>query len=197
MMGRLAFPSDIHTMDQPIVLRNKRKDLLALYAKRRTLDPFRSPYTLVHRRIFLKVLLAAIALVACSLMRESASWLSVLAAIFLLGALGLLINAFARVFRMRSSVHRWAKESEDGGEGSLQIQQDGFILRHKGSEFITRWEAVKRVELHEDYAVIVAHDERMYTKASMTPEQFEYLCDVLRDKVLRSGEPTAGPVVEA
>lgn len=171
-------------MDQRIILNTTRKDLVALYDRRGTIDPFRSPHTRPYRRAFLWAMVAASILVVLGLGWDVVAWFLVWAAIIVIGAVVMVLYAFSHTLRARTSVHRWAKEAEDAGEAVLVLSSSGFILHYKGSEYITKWNAVKRVELHEDYVLIVANDERLYPRSSMRPEEFQTLSDMLRMNVL-------------
>lgn len=186
----LSLDTDERSMEQRIVLRTTQRELIALYERRGTIDPFRSPHTKFYRRTFLWAVGAAALMVIVAALWEQAAWLVVWAAIIVVGATALLLYAFAHTLKARSSVFRWAKEAEDAQESVLLLYDQGFTLHYRGSEYITKWEAVKRVELHEDHVIIKANDERLFPKTSMTSEEYTQLCDHLRTKVL-----DASPVV--
>lgn len=181
-------------MDQRIVLNVRSKDLIDLYTRRGTLDPFRSPRTRLQRKLFLRVMLAVVVLVICSLVWMAAAWLIVLAAILVLIAVVMIVHAFIPTMKARYAVYDWARKVEMSGEFVLHLQDQGFTVHNAGSEYITKWGAVERVEIHDDYVVIVTNDERICPRASMRPEDFDSLRDVLNKKVLSLSDTT--PLVQ-
>ena len=82
-------------MEQRIVLNTKRKDLIALYDRRGTIDPFRSPYTRHYRRAFLWAMAAVMVLVFCGMVWDTLAWFIVWAGIILIGAVAMVVYAFS------------------------------------------------------------------------------------------------------
>lgn len=171
-------------MQDPIEIVPRRKDLLALYAEHRMIDPLRSPMLRPYHRIFLWGLLMAGALLAASFLRDGLSWLVVLATIVVIGATGMLFYATVHVLKGRLSVLRWARETEEAGPGRVWLGDEGITIEYGGKEYITRWSAVSRAQIHKDHLVMHLDHERMFVKASMTPEAYDLLCAMVREKVM-------------
>jgi hypothetical protein len=134
--------------------------------------------------MFIKVFLSSLLLILCSLIWERLAWLMVLAWIFMLGSIAMLLYAFYTIFRHRPSINHWASSSAALGEATMDISGTGYHLKTRTGDFIVKWTAIERVELYDDHVIISGSDQRLFAKSSMTDEDFTYLCDILRTKVL-------------
>lgn len=170
-------------MDQPILLTNTRADLLAIYHRRDALSPWRHPAVRWYWKVLGGSLVVAVVLTLISFLFFSAAWLIVLATILLLGTSALLIHSIIPVLKARSIVTRWATMAEKAGPGKLWLNDDGYVLHFDGTELRVRWGAVQRVAIHDDHLTITTNEERVFTRSSMRPEEYERLCSVLRNKV--------------
>jgi hypothetical protein len=170
-------------MDQPIVLTNTRADLLALYHRRGTISPWRSPAMRWYWQVLGGSLVVAVALTLISFLFFSAAWLVVLATILVLGTSALLVYSLIPVLKARTIVKHWATQAEKAGPGKLWLNEEGYVLHFDGTEHHVRWGAVQRVAIHDDHLIITTNEERVFTRSCMRPEEYERLCAVLRSKV--------------
>jgi hypothetical protein len=170
-------------MDQPIVLTNSRADLLALYERRGTLSPWRSPALRWYWQVLGGSLVVAAVLTLMSFLFYSAAWLVVLATMLVLDTTALLVYSMVPVMKARTVVKHWATQAEKAGPGKLWLNHEGYVLHFDGTEHHVRWGAVQRVAIHDDHLIITTNEERIFMRSSMRPEEYERLCLVLRSKV--------------
>lgn len=171
------------TVQGPLEIINTRKDLIAFYADRGLLSPFRSKATLPYRRAFLWSMPTAAVLIGASFVWQSVAWFFMFGALILLGGVLVLLYATGHVLHTRRVVHRWAAQHGDGKPIHLWLGLEGYRLVDSNSERLVRWSAVQRANIEKDHVLILVDVERIFLRKSMREADFQVLCDTVRERV--------------
>ncbi len=184
-------------MDRTITLTTTHVELMALYERGGTINPFKSPLTRQYRRVFLSIMGVVLLLAVGAVLRPDMAWFGIMALITTLGAVALMAYVIGQVLTYRWRISRWAKNVESQGAATLHMRENGMTLLYGGVEYISPWSALKNVAIHEDHIVVQGPFSHVLPKSSMKPQEFEDLCSILRTKVL-DGTTTqeSGPLVE-
>ena len=170
-------------MHGPIEIINRRDDLIAFYADRGFLNPFKSRATLPYRKAFLWALPTALVLVAASFLWQVVAWFFMLGVLLLLGGIVAMLYAIVHVLNTRRVVYRWA--AQHGNEPPIQLclGQEGYRLVASDTERLVRWSAVQRANIEHDHVLILVDMERIFLRKSMQEADFQLLCDTVRERV--------------
>lgn len=175
-------------MQRKIILRTTQRDLMSLYSKQGTIDPFRSPQSKPVRRLFLYCLAGCAGLVIAGSIWDSVAWFYFLAAILLLGSICLVSYYFIIILVYRWKVIQWAKSVATAGPAELMLDANGFRMIYDGKEYITRWTAVKGSWIHDDHVTVNTSESFIFPRSSMTDEEFRTLTTILREKIISATE---------
>lgn len=180
-------------MQGPLEIINTRNNLIAFYADRGLLSPFRSRATLPYRKAFLWSIPTAALLIGASFVWQSVAWFFMLGAVMLLGGVLAMLYAIGHVLNTRRIVYRWAAQHGDGKPIQLWLGHEGYRLVSSDSERLVRWSAVQRANIEQDHVLIVVDEERIFLRKSMRDADFQLLCDTVREHVLLAKDESDEP----